>query len=261
MPLLELIGPPAVGKTTLVADAVRQGARDARRQLLRARHPLLRPVADRARRRPTGRRTVADRLLVPPGVAAGEAALADVADDWRDYLDLVLAGLGRPAGPSGTDRTLAVMERGWLLEAVRLRALLEPLRDGPDALLLDEGLTHPYKVHAAVGPDLADVERYAQHVPLPDVLVVIDADRAALVARLLARRRAERGRVRWAALPRGGDADAVAAEVDRVGTTVATVATIAERRGGTVVRIDTSATDPSAAVRQLLDVTGGGGRA
>lgn len=255
MSLVELVGPPAVGKSTLVDAAVRRGARDARREILEPRHPLLRPLADLARRRPPGGRRITDRLLTPPTTARIEAALSATAADWADYLDLILAEPGRPTEPCAEDRVLAVMERSWFLEAVRLRALLERLPDSAELPLLDEGLTHPYKVHAAVGADPVAVARYAEHVPLPEVLVVLSAEPEVVVRRIRERHRTEPGRARWNALLRDGDGDVVEQEVERVAATVAAIATAAERRGCPVVRLDTTSEDPDRAVEELLVVS------
>lgn len=255
MPLVELVGPPAVGKTTLVAACVREGAADVRRTLLSPRHPLLAPLAERARRTPGPagpRRALADRLLAAPDLASGEAALTAVASSWRPFLELVLAG---PSGaPPSTDAglTLAVMERAWLLDAIRLRALVATLPDSSDLALLDEGLTHPYKTLAAVGDDPARLERYAALVPLPDVLAVVDLDPDEHAQRLRARHGTGATRARWAALGDDVDAAALRAEIDRVRAVVDRVATAAATRGTPVVRIDATGRTPATLAVTLL---------
>lgn len=236
MALVELVGPPTVGKSTLVAACVRRGAHDARRSLMRPRHPALGPLADWARRAASGDgllQSLAGRLLVVPDDAWTEAQLAAVARAWAPFLDLVLGASTPP-----DDRALGVMERAWLLEAIRLRALLEPERAAGRLDLLDEGVTHPFKVRAVAGDDTVRSEAYARVVPLPDILVVLDADPAVLVPRVRARYATAPARVRWASF--GPDADDARIEdtLRSASRTAATIAQAAEDRGCPVIRID-----------------------
>lgn len=255
MPLVELVGPPAVGKSTLVAACVRDGATDVRRTLLGPRHPLLAPLAERARRTPGPdgpRRALADRLLAAPDLASGEAALTAVASSWRSFLELVLAGPSCPPPVSDAGLALAVMERTWLLDAIRLRALVATLPHSSDVALLDEGLTHPYKTLAAIGDDPARLERYAALVPLPDVLAVVALDPAEHARRLRARHGTGAARARWAALGDDVDAAMLQAEIDRVQAVVDRVAAAAAKRGTPVVRIDATGRTPAALAATLL---------
>lgn len=256
MPLAELTGPPAVGKSALVAAGVRLGAVDARRSVLRFRRagrggPVRAPDLLIRARGPL--RAAGDRLLRTPDDAEMEAALASVAVGWAAFLRLTLDGPGAEATPSGTDPVLRLVERGWALEAVRLRALLEAGPQVSGLRLLDEGLTHPYKALTIVGSDSEEaVRRYAECVPLPDTLVVVDDATDAIVERFRARYRAVPTRARWAALgPSPSDAR-LAAEIGRTRTTIEIIASAAEARGCEVVRLDTPGATPLERAQELL---------
>lgn len=258
MPLVEFTGPPAVGKSSLVAAGVRLGAVDARRSVLRPRRsrPGSAGHAPAAATRLRGPllRAVADRALRAPDDAESEAALSAVAAEWATFLRLTLTGPGADVGTSDADAVLAIVERDWMFDALRLRALLEPICRSSDLLLLDEGLTHPYKARAVVGPDPgATLQPYAACVPLPDVLVVLDDATDAIVARFRARYRAAPARARWASLgPAPSDAK-LAAEIDRTRVAVEVIATTAEARGCRIVRIDAAGTSPERRARDLID--------
>ena len=263
MPLVELIGPPAVGKSTLVNAAVRRGALDARRQLLAPRHPLVAPFSGWARR-VTGRKgplqMVADRVLTEPGFVRIEAALTRMAPDWRAFLMFVLEGPGAPAARTPESLALVVMERGWLLDATRLRALISSQPPHNGVQLLDEGLTHPYKALAAVGEDPSRLHRYAELVPLPDVLVVVELDVAEHMRRLRARHQRTPGRVRWDALGSNVDDATLLEEVQRVRRTVEVISTAAETRGTPVLHLDATGRSPDELALQLLSDVGSGFR-
>lgn len=241
MALVELVGPPTVGKSTVVAAGVRRGAHDARRSIAPVRHPALAPLGPWIRRTASGGpgRALAGRLLAGPDDARAEAALTAVADPWAPFLDLVVGPAAEgadAASPAG--RALRVMGRAWLLEAVRLRALLEAERAADRRDLLDEGVTHPLKVRAVAGDDADRVAAYARVVPLPDVLVVLDAPASVLARRMRERYAADPTRVRWAALGDDASDATIEALVRTTQRTVATLADAAEDRGCPVVRID-----------------------
>ena len=251
MALAELVGPPALGKSTLVDACVRGGARDARRSLLTARHPLFTPLSALARNAHPDRRLVrliSDRLLRAPDEAGTEAALAAVATSWGPFLEVVLQS--DPARHAPEDLALRLMERSWLLDAVRWRALLEPLRSATGALLLDEGLTHPLKVGAAI--DASDPEalrRYAATVPLPDVLVVLDAEPQVLEGRLRERARMAPERARSAAYE---DPEALHRLIEMSRHVTASIAATAEERGARVIRLDGSSASSEVLADTLL---------
>ena len=262
MPLVELVGPPTVGKSTLVAACVRGGATDARRHVLLPRSPVLAPIAPAARAvaaTDTGlRRRLLDRLVVAPDDARTERALLDVAEAWAPFLALVLDGPeardGRAPGERSPERlALDLVGRGWLDAAIGLRALLEPSLGSPARLVLDEGLTHPFKAHAAVGEDPAALARYAELVPLPDVLVVLAADTDMLVARFRSRFGGTERRVRWAALGADVEDRTIRDELERTVDAVELVAVAAERRGCPVVRLRVDDATPGALAAELAD--------
>ncbi len=276
MRLIELVGPPAVGKSSIVAAALGRGLHDARRSVLAPRNALVAPLLPRLRRT-AGRRSPSDRivrrLLIDPDEAHVEAALTAIGADWAAFLALVLDGSadGSVNGPAG-DRpppALAVMERSWLLSAVQLRALLELERRGPHhagshrraadqaadpMLVLDEGLTHPYKAIAAVGASDAAIERYADLVPLPDLLVVVDGDAEVLARRMQARYATTPERARWQAL--SADTEPPVEEIRRTQRIVRIIAERAAARGSEVIRLDAAGASPVELARELTHRAG-----
>ena len=280
MRLIELVGPPAVGKSSIVAAALGRGLHDARRSVLAPRNALVAPLLPRLRST-AGRRSPFDRivrrLLVDPDEAHVEAALTAIGSDWAAFLALALDGpadgrLDGPLdGPEG-DRppaALAVMARSWLLRAVQLRALLELERRGPHhagshrraadqaadpMLVLDEGLTHPYKAIAAVGASDAAIERYADLVPLPDLLVVVDGDAEVLARRMQARYTTTPERARWQAL--SADTEPPVEEIRRTQRIVRIVAERAAARGSEVIRLDAAGSTPVELARELAHRVG-----
>lgn len=272
MRLIELVGPPAVGKSSIVAAALGRGLQDARSSVLAPRNALVAPLLPRLRR-VAGRRSPFDgivrRLLVDPDEAHVEAALTAVGADWAAFLALVLDG---PLDGPEEDRppaALAVMERSWLLRAVQLRALLELERRGPhrarsrrraaDPMLvpmfvLDEGLTHPYKAIAAVGASDAAIERYADLVPLPDLLVVVDGDAEILAHRMQTRYATTPERARWQAL--SADTEPPVEEIRRTQRIVRIVAERAAARGSEVIRLDAAGASPVELARELAHRAG-----
>ena len=265
MRLIELVGPPAVGKSSIVAAALGRGLHDARRSVLAPRNVLVAPLLPRLRRT-AGRRPPFDRiwrrLLVDPDEAHVEAALTAVGADWATFLALVLGGpTDGPVNDPAGDRpppALAVMERSWLLRAVQLRALLE-LEHAADPLLvpmlvLDEGLTHPYKAIAAVGASDAAIERYADLVPLPDLLVVVDGDAEVLARRMQARYATTPERARWQAL--SADTEPPVEEIRRTQRIVRIIAERAAARGSEVIRLDAAGASPVELARELTHRAG-----
>jgi hypothetical protein len=260
MPLVELVGPPTVGKTTVVAACVRAGATDARRAVLAPRAPMLAGMVPAARAVASTdaglRRWLLDRALVAPGAARTEQALLAVSEAWKSFLTLVLeaphAGGARPGEQRSAEQlALALVERQWLDAAIGLRALLEPVRGSGSVLLLDEGLTHPFKAHAAVGDAPNDVDRYADAVPLPDVLVVLEADERVLLERFRARLRRDGERVRRAVFGPDLDDKAIAEQLRRAVVTVDRIATAAERRGCPTIRLRVGDTTPESLAGEL----------
>ena len=261
MRLIELVGPPAVGKSSIVAAALGRGLHDARRSVLAPRNALVAPLLPRLRST-AGRRSPFDRivrrLLVDPDEAHVEAALTAVGADWATFLALVLDGPAYGAAGDRPPAALAVMERSWLLRAVQLRALLE-LEHAADPLLvpmlvLDEGLTHPYKAIAAVGASDAAIERYADLVPLPDLLVVVDGDAEVLARRMQARYATTPERARWQAL--SADTEPPVEEIRRTQRIVRIIAERAAARGSEVIRLDAAGASPVELARELTHRAG-----
>ena len=264
MRLIELVGPPAVGKSTIVAAALGRGLQEARSSVLAPRNALVAPLLPRLRR-VAGRRSSFDRivrrLLIDPGEARIEAALTAVGADWAAFLQLVLDGPTGDRPPAA----LAVMERVWLLRAFQLRAVLEverrehdqsrpPGRGDDPMLVLDEGLTHPYKAIAAVGSSDAAIERYAATVPLPDVLIVVDDDADIIARRLQARHASTPGRARPQEL--GTDAERLVDEVRRAQQVVRLVAGHAADRGAEVITLDATGASPERLAAELVHRAG-----
>jgi hypothetical protein len=234
MPLVELLGPPAVGKSTLQEALVVHGMRDAGRAVLVPRWRSFAPLAGVARCARPRWHALADRVLLPPGPDRIEAALSEVAPRWAPFLDLILEGPPQSVTPSPDASVLGIVERLWLLEALERRALLEALPPTEEPLILDEGLTHPYKALAVAGRDERRLHRYAALVPIPDVLVAIDAESDLIAARLADRYRRSPTRIRAASV--GTSDAAIREEVSRVRHAVDVVVAAAETRGCTVVR-------------------------
>ena len=242
MRLVELVAPPGAGKSTLARALLR----DRRSRSWSDARDLVRPA-----RLPGGVALARTRTLqrLPRGwravvlAAASEddvsRALAAVAEDWRDFL----AVTSRPDADDRPDprvAALSLLARRWFVEAVGLRALLacavaDGRRDG--SALLDEGLLHPYKVDAGVGPDASARAGYLRSVPLPDIVVELRVPDEVLVDRLarLARERPER--LRLAMIP-ASDRPALAAEVHRLQHEVGRSVEAARARGATIVGVD-----------------------
>lgn len=263
MPLVELVGPPGVGKSALVAAAIGRGVLDARRVVLDPRPPLPPAAADRMRDAALPRivRTLAERLLVVPSDARVEAALAAVAPGWGPFLRMVVGGRAQEQDARDRDAdddviavdVIAVMERDWMHAALRTRALLERERCRPEVVLLDEGLTHPFKARAVVGrSSTARLEEYAAIVPLPDVLVVLDAPGPTLVERLRDRYRSQPARARWVSLGGGVSEEHLLAELAELARVTEVIATAAERRGCPVVRIATGTLPPAELAQRTI---------
>lgn len=255
MPLIELVGPAASGKSVLADACVTLGAHDARRSVLRPRRGLPGRVAPLARRSRVGLvRWLADRSLTGPSLEAVEQALASVSPDWQDYLQLLLEV---PIGVSGPPKesALRLLERHWLVEALLLRAQLEATRLDPALHVLDEGLTHPRKILAACGHDEALIDRCASVVPLPDVLVVVDVEEGILVERSRTRLQESPARLRSLALggpDSGPDDGRLVADIRRSMAVTDLVAGHARARGCRVVRLRTGGRSPEESAATLL---------
>lgn len=250
--LVELVGPPGAGKSTL-ARAALAAARasgsiwvDAR---LLARRPRLRAPSDRALAIASRRRGLATLLLGAPD----EAVIAEALDAAAPVLGPLLARAGR--GPATDDAVLRGLGVRWALDALAVRALVDAARrDRPagTVALLDEGLTHPYKLAALDAAPTPPPDILAL-VPLPDVLVRVEVPDDVLTARLRRRRDATPAAPRersWA-----GEAG-LAAEVERLRTTTDAVVAVATRRGIPVLTIDGTASPQGAAEDLVARVDG-----
>lgn len=251
MPLVELVGPPAVGKSALAEALFRRGVCDARREFHVSRRPAFAPLAAAARRAGPRWRVIADRLLLPPGPEQVEAALAKASLSWAPFLALILEGPGSTGSLAPEARVIALLERSWLLDAVQRQALLAALPASREILVLDEGLTHPYKALAVSGADDAVLDRYAALVPLPDVLVVVDAHPDLIAKRLRERHRTSPARARAAVI--GASDAAIDAEVARVRHAVEVVALTAVSRSCRVIRLAVEDDGPGVLANRLLD--------
>lgn len=236
MRLVEFVGPPESGKTTIarrllsVAAAAEGPWIDGR---LLARAPRLGRSTPSLLAFASRRTWIADLLLGARDEAASEAALSAAAP--------VLGGLLTRAGRGtiANDPVLRGLVLRWALEALDVRAAVEasrPRLSASTVAVLDEGMTHPYKIAAFAEPgDVADV---LPLLPLPDVLVRTVVPDEVLIERLDRRRRASptgaRGRT-WTSRA------ALADEVRRVATVVGMVGDEAERRGVPVIEVDGTA--------------------
>jgi hypothetical protein len=169
---------------------------------------------------------------------------------WAPFLDLILEGPRPPRPLKPEAQVLALLERSWFLEAVQQQALLATLPTSREVLVLDEGLTHPYKAFAVTGTDDSLLHRYAALVPLPDVLIVMDADYDLIASRLRHRHLTSPSRPRAAAL-RASDAT-IDQEVARVRRAVEVVARAAMARGCPVIRLAVHDSAPDALADRLL---------
>jgi hypothetical protein len=260
--LVELVAPAAAGKSSLSRAVL--GHRRARGRTWVDARSLVRPgrvPGGATLARMLGPRWAAgtrgDLLLAAPGEDAIARSLGAVADDWADFLSVVTApGSTMAIGDDARIAALDLLARRWFVEAVQLRALLATaLVDRPRSglALLDEGLLHPYKVRAGVGPDLDRQARYLATVPLPDVVLHLDVPDGLVVERLV-RLAAERpDRLRLALLPID-DPAALAAAVARDRDAVTAAVETARSRGASVHTIDGSL-DLDTQVERVLAVT------
>ncbi len=263
-PLIELVGAPGTGKSTLVAALV--AGRGARRPDVGP------PLVDAARlvRAPRG----APAGSVPAWPVTGGVvtrALADVRglsrlvlrvrdraelwgllarrhDEWGEFLALTRAA----AADDHRDPAFRALVSGWLAQTLQLRALADRVAD-PVVCVLAEGLVQRRltvlgsPVDPAVVFDPGRVAAYLATLPVPAGLVHLTAAGEVLEARLAARAAEGRAIVRHAGLDDERRAAASRADAAALADAVAAVAA----RGVPVVTVDTGAQDLAASVRAV----------
>lgn len=248
--LVEFIGPPASGKSTLARRLLAKGRRgsplvDAR---LLGRPPRLGPETP-AILSAASRFAPLARLLLGP---ASETAIATALDSSRRELGPLLSLAG--TSTDAMDPVLRGLEVRWALQAIEVRALVEQARRAnrpPLIAVSDEGLTHPYKIAAfgdpLVMPELIDL------IPLPDIIVHVMLDEHVQVARI---------RERHAAHPNGprertwvGETE-IRADIDRCNTVIFAVLDRARRDGMDVIEADGAGDPEVEAVRLLRQIEG-----
>jgi len=263
--LLEIAAPPGAGKST-VLRALREIAADPTVGICwcAADHAIQRP---RRASSTTGRRWLGDPapvweplrrvLFRAPTDAELQDALGSVAEAWDDFLRVVTEGPGTGSARASSVPALDIMTTRWLLESITTRALLEahevarpPIGrtsgDAIDVILLDDGLMHPYKLEAAVGrDDPARRDAYLRTVPVPDVLVHLEASVGLIARRLQHRHEAKPQSLRARAIRAAhqGEAEAAfTAEAERLVALAGDIADGMRRRGVPVITVDASAT-------------------
>ena len=278
--LLEIAAPPSAGKSTLLqvlrglaadpAAGIRW--RPADRAVLRPRWATSTPDILRSpERHPPSWGPLRRVLFRAPTDAELQEALGAVATSWDDFLRVVVGG-PRIVG-SSTVPALEVMAMRWLSESITTRALLElhaaarrsvGRTNGAviDVLLLDDGLLHPYKLEAAVGRgDVTRREAYLATVPVPDVLVHLDAPVDLITRRLEHRHAARPNSLRARAINAShpdGEVPAFAAEAQRLVGLASVMAEALRLRGVPIIRVDAAATTAAqvdeliAGIRSLL---------
>jgi thymidylate kinase len=174
--IVELIGSSGAGKTTL-AEGVREQARSERPFRL-----AVELVMDRAGRRwianPHAMNLVADVVTLPPFLGAWSRN--------REFVGFALDRLKRhaPSRFAKLNYAVNVVRRTGMYELAR--------RQGADpTILADEGtvlMAYQLFVYNAAPLDPADIERFAEIVPMPDRIVYVRAPIDVLVDRAMGRR-------------------------------------------------------------------------
>jgi len=235
--IVELVGAPGVGKSTLARALVGRRVGAAGRMVVSAADLLHRP----ARRLPW---PFASMVRRPLDAMDRRGALTAIAPQWQEFLALCAEPRARSSG-SDLRRLYA---DSWLLTTLETMALARQRQD-PALVVLDEGL-----VQRAIGvlgpaPDPERLRRFVATVPCADVVVQLVASEDWLLERMS--RRTEEGRVNLRHI--GLDAEqlraSLRADQELLGAVVAGLGS----RGIRVIRIDTeTAVDVLAALEAGL---------
>jgi hypothetical protein len=173
---IELTGPTGAGKSTL-ARAILGAARTRGLAIDLRDDALLRPAGMDGLRRPLARTLAIDAIALAgwPATRREHGAL------WR----LALAGVAR--APAGPYERLNMARNA--LKNLALHGRMRRVAPGR-AVLVDEGtlqVAHYLFVHVSAPPPAEALVRFAELVPLPDVVVHVTGPEEALVRRTLAR--------------------------------------------------------------------------
>ena len=243
--IIELVGCPGSGKTTLVPTIVAV----CRRQGIVAHH-----VNDAAR--PFTRRTFPGRLLaaVPQrGVESrlcwglyvtyrGVYAVRFAAQNPGLVRHLWRTQRNRPSGADTRERRVV----HWYVRMMGSRAFLRKHARDNEAIVFDEGFVHRVVQLHASGvevPHAAAIVDYAAVIPEPDLVVHVQAPPHLCVERVL-----HRGV--WARLA-GQDRSELAHFVDNAHRAVSVMVDEIRRKGWTVVDVDNGDDEPATARRAL----------
>jgi hypothetical protein len=262
--LIELVGAPGTGKSTLV-DALVTG-RGARRPSVGP------PLVDATRLVRAPRR--APRGEVPAWPVTGGPLVRGLADvrglsrlvlrvrdraelwgllatrhaDWGEFLALTRAA----AADDHRDPAFRALASGWLAQTLQLRALADRV-DDPVVCLLAEGLVQR-RLTVLGSPadplvlfDPGRVATYLATMPLPGAVVHLTAAPDVVAARLAARSAQGGSIVRHAGLDDARRAALTRADTEALAEAVAAVAS----RGVRVVTIDTGVDDLASSVARV----------
>lgn len=190
IPLIEIVGAPGAGKTSIADAVIRSGASVASPLILRRRFASkvprveLRPFA----RLPLelGRRSRLLEFLFLKSVAQQLLREAPVAgrEDQKEYLSLCSQLFGESRGP-WKSKALAMQ---WWLEGFIDRINVESNTWKNVVYLDDEPLSYRLSMFDGVSR-LSLIERYFELVPLPGGLVHLRTNHDDLLARVLTRRK------------------------------------------------------------------------
>jgi len=243
--IIELVGCPGSGKTTLIPTVVEVCGRRG----IVAQH-----VNDAAR--PFTRRTLPGRLLraVPAGdnepricwglyvAYRGWYAAVFAARNPRLVRHLWRTQRARPSSADARERRVL----HWYLRMMGAREFLQRHAYEHEAIVFDEGFVHRVvQLHASSveSPRTQMIAQYAALIPRPDLIINVQAP-----PHICAERISHRGV--WSRLVRR-DASELTRFVDNAHRAVSVMVDEIRRRGWTIVDIDNADDEPSSARRAL----------